>query len=130
MDIEIPANRNFRLAGSCFLAVLCSDQGLSQLIGAGGGLHATLHALDSCDDIVNVHALNQSSDALQVAVAAADELNVLDLAIFHIKQDALGAGTLSLLLKHNDSPLNKYYTVRSASVASTSSANASGGNRT
>ena len=85
--------------------VLGSDQGLSQLIGAGGLLHAAANTLNSGDDVVNIAALNQSSDALQVAVAAADELNILHLVVFDIEQDSLGAGALGLVFVHSNNLL-------------------------
>ena len=83
-----PVNLGFLL--SCL-------QSLSQLIGAGGSLGAAGNTLNAGDDLVDIHAFHQSGDALQVAVAAAEELNILDLAVFNLKDDLSGAGALGLV---------------------------------
>ena len=86
-----------------FCLDICFLQGLSQLIGAGGGLHAALDAFDAGDDILNIHAFYQSGDALQIAVAAADKLHILNLVVLDIKENALGAGAFGLVLvAHNN----------------------------
>ena len=79
---------------------LCGLQCLRQLIGAGGGLHAALHTLHTADHIVNIHTVHQRGDTFQIAVAAANELNIFDLVILHIKVDHLRAGALGLVLIH------------------------------
>ena len=81
-----------------FLAVDCFLQRLSQLIGAGGGLHTALDALHTGDHILNVHTFHQSADALQIAVAAAQELDIGDLAVLDIEEDLLGANALGFVL--------------------------------
>ena len=65
---------------------LCGLQSLCQLIRAGGLLHAAGNAFHASDDIIYVHAFYQGSDALQVAVTAAKELNIADLVVFRSKQ--------------------------------------------
>ena len=77
--------------------LLCCLQSLCQLVGAGGSLGATGNTLNAGDNIIDVHAFHQRGDALQVAVAAAEELNILDLAVFNLKNDLSGAGALGLV---------------------------------
>ena len=85
-----------------FLAVDCFLQRLSQLIGARGGLHTALDALHTGDNILNVQTFHQSADALQIAVATADELDVLNLAVLDVEQNAPGAGAFGLVfVLHN-----------------------------
>ena len=100
-NTKIPL-RDFIRRGMAFLAVLCGLQSLCQLIGAGGLLHAAGDALDAGDDVIDVHAFDQSGNTLQVAVAAADELNILDLVILDLEEDALRADAGSLVfVLHN-----------------------------
>ena len=77
-------------------------QGLGQLVRAGGGLHAAADALHTGDHILDFLALYQRSDSLQVAVAAAQELYVMDLSVLHIKIDELRTGPLGLVSKVHD----------------------------
>ena len=80
-------------------------QSLCQLIGAGGDLQTAGSAFQTGDNIVNVHAIYQAADTLEVTVTTAQELDVLYLAIFNIEEDALGASALSLIFKlHCDIP--------------------------
>ena len=67
-------------------------QGRCQLVGAGSALAAAGDAFQAGDDFVYSHTLYQGADALQVAVAAADVLDVLQLAVFDVKKDIAGAG--------------------------------------
>ena len=46
------------------LAVLSGLQSLCQLIGAGGLLHAAGDALNASDDVIDVHAFDQSGDKI------------------------------------------------------------------
>ena len=80
-----------------FWLSVCFLQRLSQLVRAGGGLHAALDTLDAGNYIVNVHAIDQSADALQIAVASADKLNILDLVVLNVEQNALRASALGLV---------------------------------
>ena len=82
---------DIRLSALDFLECLC------QLIGAGGGLHAAADALHTGDHIVDIHTLNQSGNALQIAVAAPKELDGLNLVILNLKKDALRAGSFGLV---------------------------------
>ncbi len=72
-------------------------QCFGQLVGAGGALHAAGGAFQAGDDIVDIHALHQGADALEVAVAATDVLDIFDLAILDVKEDTLGTGALGLI---------------------------------
>ena len=51
----------------------------------------------------SVPLLHQLTDALEVAVAATQKLDVFDLAVLQIEVDHLRAGALGLVLVHNDS---------------------------
>ena len=74
-----------------------------QLVGAGGGLHTTVDALNSGDNLLNVHSLYQSTDTLEVAVAATEKLNIFQLALLNLKENALRAGALGLVFVLLDS---------------------------
>ena len=74
-------------------------QSAAELVGARGGLPATADAVEFADDIVNLLTHHQGADALQVAVAALDEIHLLDDIIIvsrHVNQ--LRASTLRLIL--------------------------------
>ena len=94
----------------CFCLLQCGGQ----LIGAGGFLATATNAVHSCNDIVDVHAFHQSANALQIAVATAQELHVLYLAVLNIEKDVLGASTFGLVLKLHVyiSFLKLYYTTQ------------------
>jgi len=81
---------------------LCCGQSLRQLIGAGGNLRSAADAFHTGNDLVNVHAFHQRSDALQVAVAAAKELDVLYFTVFNFKCNLTGAGSLCLIVKFHE----------------------------
>ena len=61
-----------------------------QLVGAGGAFAAAGDAFQAGDDLIDLHAFYQRADALQVAVAAADVLDIFQLAFLDIKEDAAG----------------------------------------
>ena len=67
------------------------NEGLGKLIGAGGGSAVAAHAAQPCDDVFALHALDQSADALEVAVAAAGE-DGGDEAVFVVQHDVDGVG--------------------------------------
>ena len=59
-------------------------------------------ALHAGNNICNIHTFHQSCNALQVTVAATNELHVLNLSFLHIEEDALGAGAFGLVfVLHN-----------------------------
>ena len=69
------------------------------LVWAAEEMGSTFH---TGDDFINVHALHKGTDALQIAVTAANELDVHDLAILDIKNNALGTGSRSFVfVLHN-----------------------------
>jgi hypothetical protein len=81
---------------------LCFFQRAGQLVGAGGGLHAAGGALQASDDIIDIHALYERADALEVAVATTDEFNILNLVVLDLKNDLTGTGALGLVtVLHN-----------------------------
>ena len=79
----------------CFFRLL---QRSCQLIGAGGGLAAAGCALQAGDNLVNIHTFNQGSDALQVAVAAADIGYIFDLSVLDLKVNFPGASSLGCVM--------------------------------
>ena len=72
-------------------------QRLCQLIRAGSWAEAALDAFDAGDCLVNIHAIDQAGNALCVAGAAADELNILYFIIFYFKIDLTGTDSLCLV---------------------------------
>ena len=78
-------------------------QSSGQLVGARGVLGTTNRAFQTGDDLIHIHALYQRADALKVSVAAANVLNILQLAVLNFKQNAAGAGAFgSVFVLHND----------------------------
>ena len=70
----------------------------TELVGAGGGFVAAADAVEFLDHVVDLLAGDQPADALQVAVAAAIEGDLLNNALVingHI--DELRAGALSFV---------------------------------
>ena len=84
-------------------------QCLCQLIRAGGGFAAAGGAFQTRDNLCNVHTFDQRADALEVAVATADELNVLHLAVLNVKENALRASAKSLVFKHGVVPFRIFW---------------------
>ena len=93
-----------------FWLSVCFLQRLSQLVRAGGGLHTALDSFNTGDDILHIHTFHQGCDALQVAIAAADKLNILDLVVLNVEQNALRASALGLVFvtQLSQSPPNEY----------------------
>ncbi len=78
-------------------------ESLSQLIGAGSGFGSAVNTLDLSDDILNLHSINERADALQVAVTAAYEGDILYSAVLNFKEDLSGAGALGFVrILHDD----------------------------
>ncbi len=67
-------------------------QCLCQLVCAGGGLSVAGVAFQDVGDFLHVAAFAKLADGLQVAIAAAHELEVVHLAVFVVEGDELGAG--------------------------------------
>jgi len=72
-------------------------QGLRQLVGAGSSLHTTADTLDTGDDLVDFATFHECGDALQITVAASNELNIGDFFVLDIKEDLLRAGAFGLV---------------------------------
>jgi len=69
-------------------------QGPAELVWAGGVLGTAAHAVKPLDDVVNLLSAHQLTDALQIAVAASEEENLLDdvvLVSSHVDQFRAGA---------------------------------------
>ena len=74
----------------CFSGFLCQlfpglFQRVRKLVGTGSFFHAAVDAVEAFDHGVDVHALDELGNALQVAVAAADEFNIFDGLSVHVK---------------------------------------------
>jgi hypothetical protein len=96
--------------------LLCEDsfERTGQLVGAGRAA-AALDALAELDDLGDRAVLGQTGDALGVAGAAADELDMLDDVAFDINQNLTGAGSLSGVAVHCCFPpvnMNLSYIIR------------------
>jgi len=78
-----------RLAGRV-LGLVCF-QGVAELVHAGGGLGAAGDAAEPVQDEVHVHAFDHGGDGLEVALAAAGEIDVVDAAVVDDEVDLLGA---------------------------------------
>lgn len=90
----------------CFLTGSVAElpQCLGQLIGTRGAASSAVDSFEPCDDFIDLHALDQCRNALRIAMAAADELNTLDMIPFdgHIDEFRTGAvGFIYEILFHN-----------------------------
>ena len=76
------------------------------LIGAAGRTGAAVHTLHPLDRILCLHILQQAADALQVAVAAAQNFHIGDGVIFtQLHAGHLGAGAF-ICIRMNHSILH------------------------
>ena len=80
-DVDGKTVKNIEFIGGCNGNL----QGISKLVGTGGFFHAAVDAVEAFDHGVDVHALDELGNALQVAVAAADEFNIFDGLSVHVK---------------------------------------------
>ena len=89
------------MAGFCTfnLSIGSFFQGLSQLVGAGGGTGAAMDALDAGNGLIDVHTGDESGDALGVARATAREGNLHDGVSIHVDVDHAGANPRGLVGK-------------------------------
>lgn len=78
---------------------LCFLQSAGQLVGARGIFRTAGGALQTGDDLIDLHTLYQRANALEVAVAATDVLDVIYLAVFYGELDETGAGAAALIFK-------------------------------
>lgn len=73
-------------------------QGNGQLVGARRALVTATNALQLADDRIGLHAAHKGGNALQVAVAAARELHVVDDAIVgHLNVDLGRTSSLRII---------------------------------
>lgn len=68
---------------------------MGYLVGAGGGLHAALDALETVDDLLVRLTLDERTDALEIAMATAEDFSGYDAAAFASDTDEFTAGALS-----------------------------------
>ena len=76
---------------------LCLADGLAELVGAGGLFPATADAFEAGEDVLDFHAFDESAHALRVAVAAAEEIDVVDDAVFDVEIDLFATSSLCLI---------------------------------
>jgi len=79
-------------------------QRAGQLIRTGCAARAALNALEAGDGLLNLHALDQSGNALRIAHAAADETALGHDAVFHFIFDGAAAGAAGLVRIHGYVP--------------------------
>ena len=75
----------------------CLADGAAQLVGTRGVFPAAADAFQTGQDFLDFHALDKASDALQVAVAAAEEDDVVQAAVDDVEVDELAAGLFGLI---------------------------------
>ena len=73
------------LSGFLFQLFFSLFQRVRKLVGTGGFLHAAMNAVKAFDHGINIHALNKLGNTLQVAVAAANKLDVFYGLAVHVK---------------------------------------------
>lgn len=71
-----------------------------KLVGAGGVVPA-LDAFERFADLIDIFALYELGDALQVSAASSDEFYVMDIIFpVHVKDDLARAGPFCVVSKH------------------------------
>jgi hypothetical protein len=76
---------------------ICLTDGSAELVGARGVFPAAADAFQSGQYILDFHALDKASDALQVAVAAAEEYDVVESSVDDVEVYLLAAGLFGLI---------------------------------
>ena len=76
---------------------ICLTDGSAELVGARCVFPAAADAFQSGQDILDFHALDKASNALQVAVAAAEEDDVVKSSVDDVEVYLLAAGLFSLI---------------------------------
>jgi len=66
-------------------------QGLAELVHTGGGLGAASDAAETVQDEIDIHAFDHGGDGLEIALAPAAEIDVVDAAVVDDEVDFLGA---------------------------------------
>src|SRR5699024_6654892 len=78
-------------------------------VGAGCGTGAALYSLKSFDYIIDIHTLCQSSDSLEIAGAAALNLNIYKSIVLYFHSELLAAYSLGCVnIYHFVSSLSLY----------------------
>ena len=72
---------SYAVTNGCLLLRHGRFQSAGKLVGAGGASAAAVDALQAGNGLLGLHALHQSGDALEVAVAAAYHLKITDHAL-------------------------------------------------
>ena len=70
---------------------------MSQLVRTGGRFEAAADSFQTVDGLFGLHTFYQSTDALQVAVAAAGKFNGIDDTVLSFYVDPSRASTLCLV---------------------------------
>ena len=74
-------------------------EGAAELVGAGGRLRTASDAVELADDSIDMLAANEAANALQIAMATAQEKHLLnDVVLIGSNVDELRAGPLRLIL--------------------------------
>ena len=76
---------------------ICLTDGSAELVGARGVFPAAADAFQSGQYILDFHALDKASNALQVAVAAIEEDDVVESSVDDVEVYLLAAGLFSLI---------------------------------
>ncbi len=84
------------------LLCLVLHEGARQLVGARGVFVAASYAGEFGDDVVHFHAAYQGADALQIAVAAAEELHVSEGVAVYFEAYQLAASALCFVVECHD----------------------------
>ena len=75
-----------------------SFQCTSQLVRARGRFKSAADSFQSADGFLGSHSFYQSTDALEIAIAAADDIEACDdLVIVSLEVNILGTGALGLV---------------------------------
>lgn len=77
----------------------CLLEGVAELIGAGGRLAVALDATHTGDNVCGLLAFDEGGDALCIAMASAEELNILDhVVVVQFDVDEAGTGAAGLII--------------------------------
>ena len=76
-------------------------QGLGDLVGTGGLLHAAADALHAPHRLLRGHALQQGGHALEISIAAPLGLYRPDHAVLHLDGEFTGAHALGNIIKRH-----------------------------
>ena len=77
-------------------------QGLDELVGTAGGAATAGVALENGGDVLDAFAVDELANSLEIAVAAADEVNMLDGVAVKIDVDLARADAFGSIGIHAD----------------------------